>query len=71
MGIRQRLAQTEQLLLGVQSAPPNSVQLNGASPAPPDATGAAGARLDMRYSTPNLLLSNNLEHIMRLREFVS
>lgn len=75
--IRLRLEQTERLLLSASGSGTggglNVANLMGASETDSNGQSVPEARgaNQMRYSTPNLLLSTNLEHILRQRDRVS
>lgn len=69
--IKVKLAETERTLFGpIQESLQEGGAREGVSPEPSsDRTGKRSNQ--MRYSTPNLLLSSNFEHILRQQDRVS
>lgn len=73
--IKRRLCETERLILGesgLDSASGGAGQAGAvAQPTANQAVAGSSRSSLMRYSTPNLLLSSNFEHILRQRDKVS
>lgn len=70
--IKKKLVETEQLVFGASSADKTRLTNLEGGVSPEPETGRANSRANlMRYSTPNLILSSNFEHILRQQDRVS